>query len=156
MKISFANTITADQVNAIRKAMGWRQNHPEQVKDGLDGSTLIVAAYDGLAAVGMARLVWDGGGAATVHDILVLPEYQNLGIESQLLNHIFSHLQDKLKPGYGIQVDIRAWSGQVLLFEGLGFQVSATEKRGVPMHICLTDQIELTDAMFKQMDFSEV
>jgi len=64
-----------------------------------------------------------------------------------MLNRIFVFLKSKLKPGFGIQVDIRAWNNQVEYFESVGFQISTTQKRGVPMHICLTNQIELTDNM---------
>ncbi|MDE6241698.1 MAG: FAD-binding protein [Anaeroplasmataceae bacterium] len=60
---------------------------------------------------------------------------------------------DKNSDGWGIQVDVKAWNNQEL-FESLGFQVSTPQKRGIPMHICLSNQIELTDAMFQQCDYS--
>jgi hypothetical protein len=44
MNITYTNTITADEVNSIRSSVGFRQIHPEQVKAGIDGSTVIVAA----------------------------------------------------------------------------------------------------------------
>lgn len=103
----------------------------------------------------MARLIWDGGPVALIHDILVVSEYQMHGIEEELITHIFEFLNSKLKQGWGIQVDVRAWNHQEKIFESLGFQVSTPQKRGIPMHICLTNQIELTDAMFKQCGFSE-
>ncbi len=43
-----------------------------------------------------------------------------------------------------------AWDDQKKIYEGLGFQTSKPQRRGEPMHICLTNQIELTDAMFQQ------
>jgi GNAT superfamily N-acetyltransferase len=147
MNITYKNTITADEVNAIRKSMGWRQNHPDQIQEELDCSEFIIAAYDEDKAIGMAT----AGGT-----VLLIPEYQFQGIENELMNHIFNFLRKKLKSGYGIQLNIRAWNEkQIALYESLGFQISTPEKRGVPMHICLTDQIELTDKMFKQMDFKE-
>ena len=76
-------------------------------------------------------------------------EYQAQGIEAELITRILGFLDSKLKPRFGIQVDIRAWGSQERLYESLGFQVSMQERRGKPMHICLTDRIELTDAMFK-------
>ena len=147
MNITYTNTITVNEVNAIRKSMGWRQDNPEQLQAGLDGSALIVAAYDKDMAIGMARLIWDGGGGASISNILV-PEYINRGVEGELIIRILNFLRSKLKPGFGIQVDIRAWGGQESMYESLGFQISTTERRGMPMHICLTNQIELTDAMF--------
>jgi GNAT superfamily N-acetyltransferase len=127
--------------------MGWRRNHPDQLQEDLDSSMFIATAYDGDKAVGMATA--EG-------TVLLIPEYQFQGIENEMMNHVFDFLRTKLKPGYGIQLNIRAWNEkQIALYESLGFQVSTPEKRGVPMHICLTDQIEMTDKMFKQMDFKE-
>lgn len=154
MNITYTNTIAADEVNSIRASVGFRKDHPEQVKAGLDGSSLIVAAYDQDKIVGMARLIWDGGSVALIHDILVVPEYQMQGIETEMITRIFGFLRAKLRPGFGIQVDVKAWNNQEQFYESLGFQVSTPQRRGVPMHICLTDQIELTDAMFKQCEFS--
>lgn len=98
----------------------------------------------------MARLIWDGGAVALIRDIIVVPDYQMRGIETELIKQIFDFLNSKLKPGFGIQVDVMAWKSQEKIYEDLGFQVSLPQRRGMPMHICLTNQIELTDAMFQQ------
>lgn len=154
MEITYTNKITEENVNFIRAAVGFRRIHPKQLQASLEGSAFIVAAYDQNRAVGMARLIWDGGSVALIHDLLVVPEYQMQGIEAELITQIFDFLNSKLKPGWGIQVDVRAWDYQEKICESLGFQVSTPERRGIPMHICLTDQIELTDAMFMQCGFS--
>ncbi len=155
MGIIYTNSITKESVNAIRAAVGFRQIHPEQLQASLDGSAFIIAAYDQNRAVGMARLIWDGGSVALIHDILVVPEYQRQGLEAELITHIFGFLTSKLKPGFGIQVDIKAWTDQEKIYEAMGFQISTPERRGIPMHICLTNQIELTDAMFQQCEFAK-
>ena len=150
MTITYKNTITAEDANAIRSSVGFRKIHPEQLQASLDGSAFIIAAYRQNKAVGMARLIWDSGSVALIHDIIVVPEFQGHGIETKLITHIFDFLNTKLKPGFGIQVDIRAWNNQEKLYESLGFQISTPQLRGIPMHICLTNQIELTDSMFNQ------
>lgn len=155
MNIIYKNSITVDEVNAIRKSIGWRQISPEQMQSSIDGSALIVSAYEKDRAIGMARLSWDGGYGATISDVIIVPEYGHKGIENKLITYILDFLRNKLKPGFGIQVDIRAWNNQEELYENLGFQISTKEQRGIPMHICLTNQIELTDSMFKQMEFSK-
>lgn len=155
VNMTYKSTISVDEVNAIRKSMGWRQDHPEQLQSALDGSTLIIAAFEENKAIGMARLVWDGGGGATIVGPLLAPEYRDQGIEDELITKLLNFLRGNLKPGFGIQVDIRAFGYQQSLYENLGFQISTAERRGVPMHICLNDQIELTDKMFKQMGYEQ-
>ena len=155
MNITYKNTISANEVNFLRKSLGFRQILPEQLTAGLNGSVFIVSAYDKDQIVGMSRLIWDGGIVALIPNILVLPEYRNQGIENKMVTKTIDFLKSKLKPGFSIQLDIKAWDGQESICEDLGFQVSTKESRGVPMHICLTDQIELTDKKFKQCEFSE-
>ena len=155
MNITYKNTVSADEVNLLRKSLGFRQILPEQITAGLNGSSFIVAAYVQEQIIGMARLIWDGGIAALIPNILVLPEYQNQGVEDEMVSRIIDFLRSKLKPGFSIQLDIKAWDGQESLCEALGFQISTRERRGTPMHICLTDHIELTDKKFKQCEFSE-
>lgn len=154
MDITYKNSITADEVNSLRASIEFRQIDPEQLAAGLKGSAFIAAACDIGRTVGMARLIWDGGGVALVTDVIVLPEYQAQGIEAELVSQILDYLRGKLKPGFGIQVDVRAWERQEPIYQGLGFEISTRERRGTTMQICLTDHIELTDAKFKQCGFS--
>ena len=149
----YKNSIAADEVNKLRRAVGFRQIDEAQIKAGLSGSALVVSAYEDNCAVGMARLIWDGGMTALITDLVVLPEHQNRGIEAEIIRRILIFLQDQLHPGFGIQVDVRAWGNQEALYRELGFEVSTQERRGVPMQICLTEQIELTDARFRQCGF---
>ena len=149
----YKNSIAPDEVNKLRRAAGFRQIDEAQIKAGLSGSALVVSAYEDDQAVGMARLIWDGGMTALITDLIVLPEHQNRGIEVEMIRRILSFLQNRLQPGFGIQVDVRAWGDQEALYREMGFEISTQERRGVPMHICLTEQIELTDARFQQCGF---
>ena len=149
MGITYTNQISVEALNGIRKSMGWRQDNPEQLQAALDGSALVVAAYDGDEPVAMVRLIWDGGGGASIPGIQIAPAYRNSGVEKEMISRVLDYVRAQLKPGYGIQVDVRAFGDQESLYEDIGFQISTKERRGVPMHICLTDQMELTDNMFK-------
>lgn len=153
--MTYKNTVSAEEVNFLRASVGFRQILPEQLNAGLNGSTLIVSVYDKSQIVGMARLIWDGGMVAFIPDMLVLPDYKMQGIEKELITRLLDFLRSKLEPGFGIQVDVKVWEHQEEFYESLGFKISTHECRGVPMHICLTDQIELTDAKFKQCAFCE-
>lgn len=155
MSIQYRDRITAEEVNRLRAAIGFRQIAPAQLNAGLQGSGRAVSAYDGDRAVGMARLLWDGGTTALITDAIVLPEYEAQGLRREIMAKMLDFLRAQLEPGFGIQVDVRAWGGQEALYAGLGFQPSAQARRGLPMHICLTNQMEITDRMFHQGDDKE-
>lgn len=153
--LEFKDSITADEINYLRAAIGFRQILPEQIEAGLKGSALIISAYDSGNLIGTGRLIWDGGVVTLIHDLIVIPQYRSLGIEAKIINLILDYLKTQLKPGFGIQVDIRAWGEQQTICTDVGFILSTSERRGVPMHICLTKQIELTDKLYKQMKYVE-
>lgn len=155
MDIIYREDISPDEMNRLRASIGFRQIDPAQLSASLDGSGKVVSAYAGDRAVGMARLIWDGGMVALITDVIVRPEYQARGLEQEMVSRILDFLRGRLKPGYGIQVDVKAWGRQEALYQEMGFQISTQERRGVPMHLCLTDQIEITDAKYKQGDYKE-
>ena len=86
MNITYANIVSVEDYTLLRASAGWRAIHPEQAKAGIDGSAFIIAAVDGQKTVGVARLVWDGGGyGALIKDALVLPDYRGKGIGKEIM-----------------------------------------------------------------------
>jgi GNAT superfamily N-acetyltransferase len=144
MNITYTNTITVEDYNALRQSAGWIPIHPEQAA-GLAGSALVVAAMDGAKTIGTARLVWDGGYAALIKDVLVLPEYQRKGIGKEMMNLIMDFLCEKLKPGYMIQIDMMAAKGKEGFYEKFGFVSRPRENRGTGMDLWITSNSVNTD-----------
>ncbi|MDR0946523.1 MAG: GNAT family N-acetyltransferase [Ruminococcus sp.] len=137
MNITYRNTITVEDYNTLRKSAGWKPIHAEQAAAGLTGSALIVAAADGMKTIGTARLVWDGGYAALIKDVLVLPEYQGQGIGTEMMNCIMNFLREKLKPGYSIQIDMMAAFSKEGFYEKFSFTSRPRENRGAGMDMWL-------------------
>ena len=140
-------------MNELRKSIGFRRLHLDQISLSLQGSKKVIGVYDGEINVAMARLIFDGGSVALILDLIVKPEYENLNIEKTMIEKMLDYLKDQLKPGFGIQIDIKAWNKQVEIYEGLGFQTSEVINRGVAMHRCISQDIELTDKKYHQMAY---
>jgi GNAT superfamily N-acetyltransferase len=137
MNLTYLNKIPVEDYNALRESAGWNPVHPQQAAASLAGSALVVAAMDGAKTVGTARLVWDGGYAALIKDVLVLPEYQGYGIGTKMMNRIMDFLRKQLKPGYGIQIDMMAAQGKEGFYERFGFTSRPRENRGAGMDMWL-------------------
>lgn len=133
----YKHTITVNQVNYLRSSIGFTQIHKDQVLAGLKGSALIVSVYKEDSIIGMARLIWDGGTVASIHDVIVLNSYRHHSIEEKMISKMIAFLKSNLKPGYGIQIDVKVWSHQYVLYENLDFMVSLDHKRGKAMHKCI-------------------
>ena len=140
MNITFTNFVSVEDYALLRASAGWRAIHPEQAKAGIDGSAFVVAAKDGEKTVGVARLIWDGGYGALIKDVLVLPDYQEQGIGKEMVARIIGFLESKLKPGYGIAVDLMAAKGKEGFYERFGFAAHPNEYRGAGMELWLTKE----------------
>jgi len=139
VKIVYSNVISVEDYNRLRMSAGWKTIEPEQARAGLDGSAFVIAAKDGDLAVGTGRLVWDGGYGALIKDVLVLPEYQNMGIGTEIMERILSFLRQRMKPGWSVSVDLMAASGKEGFYEKFGFAARPRENRGAGMDLWLTE-----------------
>jgi len=96
--ITFKTTRTIRDLDLrpLYEAVGW-VSYTERVADLatlMVNSQLVVSAWDNEKLVGLARTVGDGISIAYLQDILVLPEYQNKGIGSKLLQKVLEMSKD--------------------------------------------------------------
>ena len=144
MNISYTNTISVDDYNALRLSAGWAAIEPEQAQAGLMGSAFVTTAQVGEKIVGTGRLVWDGGYAALIKDVLVLPEYQGIGIGTAMMERILSFLKENMKPGWGVSVDLMAAIGKEEFYEKFGFTSRPRENRGAGMDMWIVKDNTVT------------
>lgn len=137
MDITYTNTVSVEDCAKLRDSAGWALPHPGQIEISLKNSALIVAAKDGDATVGMARLVSDGGYVIFVVDVLVLPEYQRMGIGKAMMEKIMEYVDSMLEDGYYILVDLMAAPGKEEFYEEFGFIKRPNDKFGYGMSLRL-------------------
>ena len=140
MNIIYTNDISVDDYNALRLSAGWFAVEPEQAQAGLAGSAFITVAKDGDNTVGAGRLIWDGGCAALVKDLLVHPEYQGKGIGTVMMEQILSFLNENMKLGWGVSVDLMAAVGKEGFYEKFGFESRPRERRGAGMDMWIVKE----------------
>lgn len=119
----------------LRASAGWRIINKEQAEAGLKGSAFLVAARDSEKSVGIARLVWDGGYAALIKDMLVLPEYQGMGIGSEMMIQMLDYLKSQMKPGWGMSIDLMSATDKEMFYKKFGFVSRPRERRGAGMDL---------------------
>ena len=82
---------------------------------------MVRCARDDDKAVGVARLLWDGGYIAFLSDVIVDPEYQRQGIGKNLVESIIGRIKADMKPGYKVKICLLAAKGKEPFYEKLGF-----------------------------------
>lgn len=87
MKIEI-NTLTPDLFLELYTSVGWESPCREQVERALQNTTAAFVAYEDEKAVGMVRLIGDGGMSFYIKDFAVLPGYQGKGVGQMLLREL--------------------------------------------------------------------
>ena len=79
------NVLTVETFLALYTSVGWEPPCEAQVRTALQKSLATFTAYEDGKAVGMARLIGDGGMSFYIKDFAVLPSRHGEGIGTALL-----------------------------------------------------------------------
>lgn len=91
--IQYTDHITAEEYLKLRELVGWCLFPAEEAQAGIDNAYTVLCARDSERAVGVMRLLWDGGYIAMLSDVIVDPEYQGQGIGRKLVEKLHSENQ---------------------------------------------------------------
>jgi ribosomal protein S18 acetylase RimI-like enzyme len=100
MDITYNDTrkdLPPEQLHDLFVSVGWSDGGetPEMINKGDHipwvNSTLVVSAWAGERLVGAVRVLSDTMFRSIIYDLLVLPEYQNKGVGSELMRRCIEH-----------------------------------------------------------------
>lgn len=124
-----AKTPDPDTYLALRAAGGLSPYERQAAETGLKNSLYSVMLIDGETAVGMGRLVGDGGLFVQVTDIVVHPDYQGRGLGQKIMAALVNHIETALPPS--IYVSLIADVPANRLYEKFGFRETAPSSLGM-------------------------
>lgn len=127
------NTITIEEYLEIRACIGWIRLQEKQAETALKNSLLTVGIYDQGNLVGMGRLVGDGAVICYVQDLIVVPEYQHMGIGSEILHALIEHVEGLRMDGTQMMLCLMCAKGREPFYEKHGFVARPTDALGPGM-----------------------
>lgn len=133
MEMYYCHTLSAEELNGLRDAVGWARISPRQAETGLEHTEYLVAARDGDRVVGCARIVGDGGYVAYICDVIVRPEYQGHGIGKAMIEQLLEFLRSNLEPGERVKVFLMAAKERESFYRQFGFLDLPDETDGAGM-----------------------
>jgi aralkylamine N-acetyltransferase len=80
-------SIDWDQAASVfeRAPLGKVRRDPKQLKRAFDSSYAVVYVFDSDKLVGLGRALSDGEYQAAIYDVVLLPEYQGMGIGREIM-----------------------------------------------------------------------
>ena len=136
--IQYLDSITPEEYMELRKKVGWMQFPLEEAKNCVENAYMIVCVRDEGKAIGVVRLLWDGGYVAFLSDVIVDPAYQGRGIGRTLVESVIKRIKDNMKPGFKVKLNLNAAKGKEPFYEKLGFRQRPNEDAGAGMDQWLT------------------
>ena len=131
--IRYTDFIAAEEYMELRRRVNWCEFPLEEAQAGIDNSYMVLCAKDDDKAVGVVRLLWDGGYIAYLSDVIVAPEYQGRGIGKYLVESAIKRVKDDMKPGYKVKMCLMASQGKEPFYEKFGFMVRPNDRLGAGM-----------------------
>ncbi len=131
--IKYGEFITPEEYMELRKMVGWVEFPIEQAGACIEKAYMIQCVRDDEKAIGVVRLLWDGGYIAFLSDVIVDPNYQGQGIGRKLVEASISKLKDEMKPGYKVKLTLNSAKGKEPFYEKFGFRVRPNDDAGPGM-----------------------
>lgn len=121
MKI-LQDTLTPAQFLALYASAGWEPPCREQVEAALQNTLATFTAYAGERAVGMVRLLGDGGMSFYLKDFAVLPECRGHGVGWALLEAAQDYITRSIPAGWAVSLELISSLEAVAFYRRFGFE----------------------------------
>ena len=121
MKIE-TNVLTAEVFLNLYGSVGWEPPLAAQVETALKNSLATFTAYDGETAVGMVRLLGDGGVSFYMKDFCVRPSYQGKGVGTMLFDAVERFVRAHVSPEWTVSLELISSKTAVPFYKRKGFE----------------------------------
>lgn len=116
------NELSAELFLQLYTSVGWEPPGIEQVKKALDNTIATFTAYDNDTAVGMVRLIGDGGMSFYIKDFAVVPAYQSKGVGTLLMNALEDYIKEYIAPDWAVSLELISSKEAVGFYQKHGFE----------------------------------
>ena len=117
----------------LYQSVGWEPPCLEQVKTALQNTMATFTAYDNDMAVGMVRLIGDGGMSFYIKDFAVIPSYQSKGVGTLLVESIEKYIREVKNPDWAVSLELISSKDAVAFYKKKGFEERPCEWDGPGM-----------------------
>ena len=115
------NINNVDEFNLLYDSVGWGAYDKKISKKALNNTYYSVSIYDDNKIIGYGRLIGDGICFMHIHDVMVMPEYQNKKIGTSIMNKLIEKIETIEKENPDVRVYLGASKGKEGFYKRFGF-----------------------------------
>jgi len=107
-----------EELKDLFLSVNWSSgNYPKKLIIAMRNSSSVFTAWDGDKLVGLINVLADGIMTAYVHYLLIMPEYQHIGIGEKLVKMVSENYKDYLR------IVLIAYDKEIGFYKHCGFEV---------------------------------
>lgn len=122
MEYKIENTITVEEFIEMVESVGWKTYSIEQLKKALINTMYMVKISYNNELVGIGRVVGDYSIVCMLTDICVKPKFQRKGIGLIIVKELKKMIEDGVKVGDKIQIELTPTAGNEEFYKKAGFK----------------------------------
>lgn len=112
---------TSIEYNYLTNAVGWGTRENDIVEIALSNSIYSICAYENDKIIGYGRIIGDKTIFLYIQDIMVIPEYQNKEVGTNIMNNILKEINELKKINPNIRAYLGASKGKEEFYKKFGF-----------------------------------
>ena len=116
-------------------SVGWNTYNENQVRKALDNTMYMVKVLIDDKLVGIGRVVGDYSIVCMLSDVCVKPEYQGNGIGQIIVNRLRELIEENVKLGEKIQIELTPTAGNEKFYQKCGFKYKPEKITGMYLWI---------------------
>ena len=124
---------TPEEFNNLTEAVGWGRRNNKIVEEALENTLYSLCAYDKDKLIGYGRIIGDKTIFLYIHDVIVIPEYQGMGIGTSIMEELIKQINEYKKLNPNIRTYLGASKGKEVFYEKFGFISRPNEELGAGM-----------------------
>ena len=127
------NTLTPELFLELYTSVGWEPPYIAQIQKALENTVATFTAYDNGQAVGMVRLIGDGGISFYIKDFAVVPTCQSMGVGTILMDRLERYIKETIANGWAVSLELISTKEAVAFYQKKGFEERPCEWDGLGM-----------------------
>lgn len=135
MEIKLDYSLTVDEFLEVVESVGWKTYSKQQVQKALDNTMYAVSVKVDGDIAGIGRVVGDSSIVCILTDICVKPEFQRMGIGSMIVRKLKQLIENNVKPGEKMQVELTPTAGNEEFYKKAGFKYEKEKITGMYLWI---------------------
>ncbi len=126
-------TPSAEEFNYLTDSVGWGTRKNSIINEALKNTLYSLCVFDNDKLIGYGRIIGDKTIFLYIQDIVVLPEYQNKHIGTNIMKNLLNKIDTYKKINPDIRTYLGASKGKEKFYEKFGFISRPNEDLGAGM-----------------------